>query len=101
MPRTTNKRTVKSNAAATCPLTTKPRLRFASDQQTDSIKDNFPGGIARPALRALLAAKLTRLDQLTTVTENELAALHGMGPKAVTILRDALQARGCGFRSSR
>jgi hypothetical protein len=31
------------------------------------------------------------------VTEAELLALHGMGPNAVRVLREALRARGLAF----
>jgi hypothetical protein len=81
-------------------LTAKPRLRLASDAQTDSIKGNFPRGVAKPALRALFAAGLTTLDQLAHVSEPELSELHGMGPKAVAALRTALKAKGLHFRPS-
>jgi hypothetical protein len=80
-------------------LTAKPRLRLASDAQTDSIKNNFPRGVAKPALRALFAAGLTTLDQLTQVSEAELAELHGMGPKVVATLRAALKVKGLALRS--
>jgi hypothetical protein len=59
----------------------------------------FPPGLAQPALRALRAAGYTRLDQLETTTETELRKLHGMGPKALGLLRDALHARGKSFAS--
>lgn len=58
----------------------------------------FPA-IAAPATRALLGAGYTRLAQLTEVTEDDLLALHGMGPKAIRILREALAAEGKGFAS--
>jgi hypothetical protein len=45
----------------------------------------------------LAGAGYTRLDQLTKVTEAELRALHGMGPKAIRQLRDALAERGQSF----
>jgi hypothetical protein len=54
----------------------------------------FPKGIAKPALRALASAGLDRLDQMTRVTESELRALHGMGPKAISIIKEALRAQG-------
>jgi hypothetical protein len=38
-----------------------------------------------------------RLEQLTTVEEAELLRLHGMGPKALGLLRAALEARGLSF----
>ena len=50
-----------------------------------------------PAERALAGAGYTRLDQLSSVTEADLLKLHGMGPKAVRILREALAERGLAF----
>ena len=58
---------------------------------------NFPK-IGAPATRALEAAGYTNLKQLTKVTEAELAQLHGMGPKALMILREALKAEGLSFK---
>ena len=57
----------------------------------------LPAGLAKPAQRALAAAGYTTLDQLTQVSEQDLSRLHGMGPKAVRQLRDALAAAGLGF----
>ena len=54
--------------------------------------------IGAPATRALEAAGYTNLKQLTKVTEAELAQLHGMGPKALGILRDTLKAEGLSFK---
>ncbi len=56
--------------------------------------------ISAPALRALTAAGYLRLDQLTHVSEAELLRLHGMGPKAIGILRQALQEKGMAFASA-
>lgn len=58
---------------------------------------NFPREIGRPATQALEAAGYSRLEQLTEVTEKELLKLHGMGPKAVRILRETLEAKGMSF----
>ena len=58
---------------------------------------SFPK-IGAPATRALEAAGYTNLKQLTKVTEAEIAQLHGMGPKALGILRDALKAEGLSFK---
>jgi hypothetical protein len=66
----------------------------------DQPKSDFPAGLAQPALRALSAAGYTRLEQLTRVTEADLGKLHGMGPKALGLLRSALQARGLAFADS-
>lgn len=64
-------------------------------QETQKETD-FPKTSA-PAQRALTEAGYSRLKQLTRVTEAELARLHGMGPKALRILREALEARGLSF----
>jgi len=54
----------------------------------------FPKGVSKPALRALASVGITRLDQVTRFTETELLALHGMGPKAIGIIKAALLAKG-------
>lgn len=59
-----------------------------------SVSHNFPPGVAAPARRALASAGYTRLEQLAGVPESELAELHGMGPRALTAIREALAARG-------
>ena len=61
------------------------------------VNSNFPK-IGAPATRALETAGYTNLKQLTKVTESELAQLHGMGPKALAILRDTLKAQGLSFK---
>ena len=65
---------------------------------TDQKQNNLPK-IGTPAQRALTAAGITKLEQLTTVTEAELLQLHGMGPKALRILRETLKERGLSFRT--
>lgn len=58
----------------------------------------LPAGLSRPAQRALAGAGYTHLEQLTEVTEKDLRKLHGMGPKAIRQLREALAAQGLSFR---
>ncbi len=55
---------------------------------------DFPSGLSAPACRALDGVGYVRLEQLTTVTEAELKKLHGMGPKAINLLRSALEEKG-------
>lgn len=50
--------------------------------------------IGAPATRALASVGITRLDQLAGWSETQLLALHGFGPRALRILREALAARG-------
>jgi len=65
-----------------------------SDKQNNN---EFPK-IGSPATRALEAAGYTRLEQLTKLTEAELGQLHGMGPKALGILRETLKEKGLLFK---
>ena len=58
------------------------------DEGTD-----LPSALGRPALRALAAAGWTRLEQLAEVDPAQLARLHGVGPRALRVLSDALAAR--------
>ena len=57
---------------------------------------DFPK-IGAPAQRALTGAGYHHLAQLTEVSAAELLQLHGMGPKAIRILREALAAQGLAF----
>jgi DNA-directed RNA polymerase alpha subunit len=54
--------------------------------------------LSAPARRALAGAGYSRLEQLTRVSETELMQLHGMGPTAIEMLRQALRERGLTFR---
>lgn len=63
--------------------------------------DNDLPKISAPALRALAAAGIQDLVQLTRFSEAEIKQLHGMGPNALTKLRDALTARGLSFSASK
>lgn len=62
---------------------------------------SWPKGVAKPAQRALSAAGYASVEELSTTTEAELAALHGMGPKALKILREALHSKGLSFTDER
>lgn len=63
-----------------------------------------PGGVpltprlGRPALGALAHAGITTLEGVSRLSEAELQALHGVGPKAVRLLREALAAEGLALR---
>jgi hypothetical protein len=50
----------------------------------------LPADLPAPARRALEGAGYTTLDALAAVSERDLLLLHGMGPKAVSQLREAL-----------
>jgi len=71
--------------------TTALKTKAAGQQESDLPK------IGQPAARALAGAGVRRLEQLTSFSEAELKQLHGMGPKALGILREALADRGLSF----
>lgn len=54
----------------------------------------FPRGIGAPATRALQGAGYTQLHQLAGLPVAELKKLHGMGPKALRVLQEALEEQG-------
>jgi hypothetical protein len=70
----------------------KPRVRPGTD---------FPHGIGGPATDALRLAGYTRLKQLAKVSEADLLKLHGVGPKAISVLRAALAERGLAFAAAK
>jgi DNA-directed RNA polymerase alpha subunit len=61
-------------------------------------RDAFPRALGGPALRALAHAGIRSVADLARWTERDLAHLHGMGPKGVVALREALSAAGLTFR---
>lgn len=60
-------------------------------------ESTWPKGFPRPAQRALASGGYTRLEQLDGVSVAELLKLHGMGPKGIRILREALAEQGMAF----
>ncbi len=84
----------RSSAKNVCPLTNSPRKRAAANKQTAQIKESFPPGLSQPALRALAGAGYTRLDQFAKARAEDLVRLHGMGPKAIELIRAALKEHG-------
>ena len=55
--------------------------------------DELPS-ISAPARRALHNAGYPTLRQLANVPRQKLAELHGMGPKALAVLEEALAEHG-------
>ncbi len=73
---------------------TDPRKRAAANQLAASVQAALPPGLSQPALRAFASAGYTRLAQFARVSDTALLKLHGVGPKAIHIIRAALRARG-------
>lgn len=65
--------------------------------QPEELVHDFPKAIGQPATRGLLGAGYTRLEQLTKVSETDIKNLHGVGPKAIGILRATLAEKGLSF----
>lgn len=69
--------------------------RLMSKQESD-----LPN-IGAPATRALTQAGYTTLKQLTKLSEAELLQMHGVGPRAIRILKEALKAKGWSFKPAK
>jgi hypothetical protein len=65
-------------------------------QEEHPLTKNFPK-MGQPTVRALATAGYTHLEQLDGASGKEIQNLHGMGPKAFKILREALKEKGLGF----
>ncbi len=70
-------------------------------RQHDHKESDLTVGLAKPAQRALAAAGIQRLEQLTKISESELKQLHGIGPNALKQLRRALRAKGLSFANEK
>jgi len=57
--------------------------------------------LPNPARRALEHEGITTLEKLSSYTEREILQLHGMGPRSMPILRDALLSQGLSFKSAK
>lgn len=55
----------------------------------DPAEYGFPAGLSQPALRALVEAGYTSMEQVAAASAKELLGLHGLGPKAIRLFREA------------
>ncbi len=81
----------KTSNCPTCPV-------CAQNENKQAYANGFPR-IGAPAYRALKEHKIS-LDDLPAYTEEQLLELHGIGPRAVRILREYLQEKGKSFTSN-
>lgn len=58
----------------------------------------LPAKLSKPAMRAFANAGYTKLEHFAGLTEAEVLALHGVGPTAIVLLRQALAEKGLAFR---
>ena len=59
---------------------------------------DLPNEIGKTAARELFLHGITSLAQVATHSKEELLAIHGVGPKAIAILGDALAAKSLAYR---
>ncbi|GGG83445.1 hypothetical protein GCM10007415_15640 [Parapedobacter pyrenivorans] len=60
--------------------------------------EGFLSLLSAPARRALMSIGITELKQLSTYSEKEILALHGIGKTSIPLLKDALSQVGLGFK---
>lgn len=61
---------------------------------------DLPNEIGRTAARELSLHGITSLEQVAAHSEDELLAIHGVGPKAVRILGESLSAKGLSYEEA-
>ena len=80
----------KSTDCPTCPICeaeNKPASGFLSE-------------LGSPARNALIHKGITTLTELATYSEREILAFHGMGPRSIPTLRNALLTVGLSFKDA-
>ncbi len=69
-------------------------------KQQDSLSQSDLPKISAPAQRALAAAGVRQLKDLTKFTETEVKKWHGIGPNALGKLRQAMDEKGLSFNGA-
>lgn len=79
----------KSSDCPTCPVCEEERKP----------KDSFLSLLAAPARRALENNGITRLEQLSKFSEEDILKFHGMGKTSIPKLKEALAEKGLSFKT--
>jgi|GEM_PF-689015 len=61
---------------------------------------DLPDAIGKTAARELSLNGITSLEQVAGRSQKELLAIHGVGPKAIAILAEALALKGLDYKRS-
>lgn len=61
---------------------------------------DLPDQIGTTAARELSLNGITSLRRVADHSKKELLAIHGVGPKAIAVLGDALAAKGLDYKGS-
>ncbi len=59
---------------------------------------DLPNEIGKTAARELSYNGIKSLQQVSEHSKKELLAIHGVGPKAIAILEEALSAKGLSYQ---
>lgn len=76
-------------------------MKLKKRKHANQPESDLPDELAQPARRALAGAGYQHLEQLTKISEDAIKHLHGVGPKAIEQLRQALSAQGLSFASGK
>ncbi|MBO9682279.1 MAG: RNA polymerase alpha subunit C-terminal domain-containing protein [Flavisolibacter sp.] len=79
----------KTSDCPTCPICEEERKP----------KDGFLSLLAAPARRALENNGITRLEQLSKFSEEEILKFHGMGKTSLPKLKEVLAKKGLSFKT--
>jgi predicted RecB family nuclease len=80
----------KSTDCPTCPTC----------QAENKPETGFLAELSNPARSALEHKGITTLTELAKYSEREIMKLHGIGPRSIPTLRNALEAAGLSFRDA-
>ncbi|MFC5139587.1 hypothetical protein ACFPK1_15210 [Actinomycetospora rhizophila] len=78
--------------AAQAPTALAENAAAAASAEPGEVGD-LPSAIGRTATRALADLGITTMDRVAAMSDRELLAIHGVGPKAVRLLRAPTQHR--------
>jgi hypothetical protein len=70
-----------------------------TNRKNVSKQSDLPTGLSQPAQRALAGAGIKSLEQLSQFSEEEIRKLHGIGPRALDLLKAAMNEKGLNFSS--
>ncbi|UZD22098.1 RNA polymerase alpha subunit C-terminal domain-containing protein [Algoriphagus halophytocola] len=79
----------KSSDCPTCPICENERKPTTG----------FMAKLSAPARRALESKQIDSVDKLSTFSEKEILALHGMGKSSIPKLKAALEEKGLAFKN--
>ena len=82
----------KTSSCPVCPI-------CSAEEMNEKFGGEFPK-IGAPASRALDSIGISRLQDLTKYSQEDLLQLHGFGPKALRLLHEALRERNLSFKKN-